>query len=304
MFTHLKDAICADEQVVRLDVAVQHAVVVQVRQAAQQLRPEALDNGRGQRDVPRVHNPLQVDLDVVKHQLERVALVHEDIEQRHDVLVLGLAVGQMRQDLHLTQRLDLHPRAQVAEVDSADLLDGDSQVLAAAITQHQSVRSRLQLRWGAAAWRLPLAAAAEALPVVLLAEVGQGGHLDRALCAAPALPALHVPLHAPALVRARVCHTQVGQFSATPQTFSSRGSAAGSSAPRPRRGRRQRAGGSCTTTVGGVSQRARRVKAPAAGACLYARWRQRQRACQLDHFDQSPAMLFKFRSKSTRNDQI
>ena len=115
----LEVPVAVDQQVLRLQVAVQHAVAVAVAHALAQLAHELLDHGvaeaqaaevgaraLGQRlaapavaDRQRLHVLLQVEVEELEDEVQLVAVGVHDVEQPHDVRVV-----------HLLQQRDLADR--------------------------------------------------------------------------------------------------------------------------------------------------------------------------------------------------
>lgn len=132
----LEVAVFVDEQVLRLEVAVQDAVGVAVAHALAQLHHELLDHGvvhdqclarqpraLGQRlataalvDGQRLHVLLEVAVEELKHQVQLVAVGVHNVEQAHNVRVVhlleqrDLADGRRRHALVLGLEADLLER--------------------------------------------------------------------------------------------------------------------------------------------------------------------------------------------------
>lgn len=81
--------IAIDEEVLRLQVAMEHAVAVAVRDAEQELLQVALHTPWCELARVVVHVPLQVEVEVLKHEVQRAVVVH-DILELHNVGVLEL----------------------------------------------------------------------------------------------------------------------------------------------------------------------------------------------------------------------
>lgn len=103
----LEVAIRVDQQVLRLQVAVQHTVSVAVSDSLAQLHHELLDHLRSQGDVQpralgqrlaattlvdreRLHVLLQIDVEVLEDEVELVTVGVYDVQEAHNVLVVHL----------------------------------------------------------------------------------------------------------------------------------------------------------------------------------------------------------------------
>ena len=102
-----------DEQVLRLEVPVQDAVLVAEADPVEHLVQVELDEGVVLLEVGvGVHEPLQVHVQVLEDQVEFLARVHH-VEQRHDAPVAqlleqrNLADGSRRHALLLVVEADL-----------------------------------------------------------------------------------------------------------------------------------------------------------------------------------------------------
>jgi len=106
----LQVAVAVDEQVLRLQVAVEHSVAVAVANALAQLAHELLDDGVAKSQPvqrlastlrqrltaaavanwERLHVLLQIEIEELEDQVELVAIGVDNVEQLHDVRVAHL----------------------------------------------------------------------------------------------------------------------------------------------------------------------------------------------------------------------